>query len=100
MKKFAVQIHGRGFGVPADDGKLAEGFYVTVFVEAIDEHDAGDFALRSIVEGDDFHEKIGRFGDPNQAEVFVEHWEELPDFSGCNLPRSGFIFYPPDIAVH
>lgn len=44
MKKFAIEVHGRGFPVPTDDGTLMDGFLVTGFVEP----EGWELTLRSI----------------------------------------------------
>lgn len=100
MKKFAVEIHGRGFPVTTDGGKVLDGFVVTVFVEAEDEINASEIALRSIVESKQFDEEVGIYADPERAEVFVAHWFELISFDGCSLPHSGFIFFETEAPLH
>jgi len=100
MNKFAIEIHGRGFPIVAEDGTIMDGFVVTVFIEAEDETDACDIALRTIVESDEFQTGIGPHADPDRAEVFVEHWFELRSFEGCHMPHSGFIFFQSDTSLN
>lgn len=100
MKKFAIEVHGRGFPIVAEDGTTMDSFVVTVFVEAEDETDACDIALRAIMESDEFQAGIGPHADPDRAEVFVEQWFELRSFEGCQMPRSGFIFFRSDKSVN
>nr|CRY94520.1 hypothetical protein [uncultured prokaryote] len=100
MKKFAVEVHGIGFPIEADDGAKIDGFVVNVFVEAESEDDACDIALRSLVESEKFQNDIGCHADPDRAEVFVEQWFELSSFEGCPMPHSGFIFFQSDAGLH
>lgn len=100
MKKFAIEVHGRGFPMVGEEGTTMDGFVVTVFIEAEDETDACDIALRAIVETDEFQTEICSHADPDRAEVFVEQWFELRSFEGCRMPHSGFIFFQTDTALN
>ncbi len=44
---FEVEVCGRGFYIPTDDGRTTEGFVVICYLEARDEVDACDKALES-----------------------------------------------------
>ena len=94
MVKYAVMIHGRGFRVPAEDGVgRSAGFYVTAFVEAESVEEACEEALQALMEDEAFHDEIGAYADPEQAELFAEEAEELESFGDATLPRGGFVFY-------
>ena len=99
MSFFAVRVLGRGFFVPLQNARPARGFYVTVFIEAADEFDACDTALRLIVEDPGFIERIGPYADPDTAEIFSDYWFELASFEGRELPRTPYIFYEDDATV-
>jgi hypothetical protein len=63
------------------------------FVEAENESDACDFALRTVIGAEDFHIRIGCHADPDRAQVWVEQWYELASFEGCTLPHGDFVFF-------
>jgi hypothetical protein len=65
-------------------------------VEAEDVDTAISKALTFIVEDDQFQASIAPYADPDRAEVAPEHWYELSSFDGCELPRSGFVFFSKD----
>jgi hypothetical protein len=92
MGMYAILIVGQGFSPPSE--VQIEGFYVTVFVEAEDADRAISKALTFLVREDrEFLENIAPYADPDRAEVAPEHWYELSSFDGCELPRSGFVFF-------
>ena len=90
---FEVEVCGQGFYVPTDDGGTTEGFIVICYLEADDENDACDKALRSIVENPDFEVSIGCHADEDTAEIFVERWVEIDSLEGCTTPHGSYVFY-------
>ncbi len=96
MRKFAVLIHGIGYDIIDEiSQQKAEGFYITVFVEAKNPDLACQEAIDLLVTSDVYTAAFLPDQHPNGM-LEVDTVDELTSFEGVPYLMSGFSIYIND----
>ena len=98
MNKYRVFVRGENFLLKVDSQDQKLGFYVTVFVEATDEHAAETKAMDLLRNDPKLVNNILNTK-ADAPLMFVDELEELEAFEEPYLPRTGFSFFPQDSLV-
>jgi hypothetical protein len=91
-KKFKVMVNGQNFLIEYDGKAVRMGFYTTLFLEATDPESA-DFAAANLLRADPKLRDILLNERDDPPRLVTEGIEEIQSFDGCQLPRTGFVFY-------
>lgn len=96
MNKYGVLIHGSGYKFQDENGDhTIKGFYISVYLEALNVHDACQNAIKIFVESEVYASTFEHDRHPNGM-LQVEDAYELDSFDEVCCPMSGFVFYEND----
>lgn len=93
MAKYDLLVRGENFLTNMDGRRQKHGFYVHVFLEAGNAHEA-EYAAMDVLRKDRALKRgvLNKKSDPSI--MYLEGTKRLRSFKGCRLPRTGFVWFP------
>ena len=91
-KKYKISVNGKNFLLKIDGKAKKMGFYTTLYLEAADPRSA-DFAAADLLRADPKLRRQVLNPLDDQPFLVADEIVEVQSFDGCQLPRTGFVFY-------